>query len=141
MGLPSPMPVRPARILSWRCKSSRELTTVSEVNPNCGEVTSRGEEGWIETVSRCTKIRYEARPTKTSERAIAKSLWSKVRERRSGGDAGKDNVLTWRDPECAPERETTSKEVVLRKSAEVVVPGANPGRTKREKGDDARGSW
>ncbi len=36
--------VRPAWAHSWRCKSSRELTTVSEVKRNCGRVTDRGKE-------------------------------------------------------------------------------------------------
>jgi hypothetical protein len=38
--------VRPARAHSWRCKSSRELTTASEVKRNCGRATDRGEEAW-----------------------------------------------------------------------------------------------
>lgn len=33
--------VRPARAHSWRCKSSRELTTASEVKRNCGRVFER----------------------------------------------------------------------------------------------------
>ena len=45
----SPFPlVRPARARSWRCKSSRELTTASEVKRNCVRVTERGEEAWNE---------------------------------------------------------------------------------------------
>jgi hypothetical protein len=38
--------VRPAWARSWRCKSSRELTTASEVKRNCVRVTERGEEAW-----------------------------------------------------------------------------------------------
>jgi len=101
--------VRPAWAQSWRCKSSRELATASEVNPNCGEVTNRGEEGMIETASRCTRTGYEAMSTKASGRFSAKLLWSTVRRRRSGGCAVKDCVLTWGDPGSAPEREAFSR--------------------------------
>jgi len=38
--------VCPAWARSWRCKSSRKLTTVSEVKHNCARVTERGEEVW-----------------------------------------------------------------------------------------------
>ena len=38
--------VRPARAHSWRCKSSRKLTTAREVKRNCGRATDRGEEAW-----------------------------------------------------------------------------------------------
>jgi len=50
---------------------------VSEVKPNCGEVTSRGEEGWIETASRRTEIGYEALLPIASELLLAKLLWSR----------------------------------------------------------------
>jgi hypothetical protein len=36
--------VRPAWAHSWRCKSSRELVTVSEVKRNCTRVTECGKE-------------------------------------------------------------------------------------------------
>ena len=36
--------VRPAWARSWRCKSSRELTTANEVKRNCTRVTECGEE-------------------------------------------------------------------------------------------------
>ena len=39
--------VRPAWAHSWRCKSSRELVTVSEVKRNCMRVTECGKEAWI----------------------------------------------------------------------------------------------
>ena len=39
--------VRPAWVHSWRCKSSRELVTVSEVKRNCMRVTECGKEAWI----------------------------------------------------------------------------------------------
>ena len=39
--------MRPAWAHSWRCKSSRELTTVSEVKRNCMRATECGEEAWI----------------------------------------------------------------------------------------------
>ena len=39
--------VRPAWAHSRRCKSSRELVTVSEVKRNCIRVTECGKEAWI----------------------------------------------------------------------------------------------
>ncbi|NHZ63723.1 hypothetical protein F1735_15670, partial [Massilia sp. CCM 8694] len=48
-GLPGFFYVRPAWAHSWRCKSSRKLTTVSEVKRNCGRATDCGEEAWSET--------------------------------------------------------------------------------------------
>ncbi len=36
--------MRPAWAHSWRCKSSRELTTASEVKRNCMRVTECGKE-------------------------------------------------------------------------------------------------
>ena len=47
--------VRPAWARSWRWKSSRELTTVSEVKCNCARATERGEEARSETASRGTR--------------------------------------------------------------------------------------
>ena len=38
--------VRPAWAHSWRCKSSRELVTVSGVKRNCMRVTECGKEAW-----------------------------------------------------------------------------------------------
>ena len=38
--------VRPAWAQSWRCKSSRELTTASEVKRNGVRETERGKEAW-----------------------------------------------------------------------------------------------
>ena len=38
--------MRPAWAHSRRCKSSRELVTVSEVKRNCMRVTECGEEAW-----------------------------------------------------------------------------------------------
>ena len=40
------MHVRPAWAHSWRCKSSRELVTVSEGKRNCIRVTECGKEAW-----------------------------------------------------------------------------------------------
>ena len=70
--------MRPAWALTWRCKSSRELTTASEVNRNCAKVTERGEEASSETVSRWTRIGYEAWSTRASRQETAKLLWSRV---------------------------------------------------------------
>ena len=38
--------VCPAWAHSWRCKSSRELVTVSEAKRNCMRATERGKEAW-----------------------------------------------------------------------------------------------
>ena len=38
--------VCPAWARSWRCKSSRKLTTASEGKHNCARATERGEEVW-----------------------------------------------------------------------------------------------
>jgi hypothetical protein len=69
--------VRPAWARSWRCKSSRELATVSEVKRNCVRVTERGEEAWIETASRGTRSAFEAASGRASGQMIAKLLWSR----------------------------------------------------------------
>ena len=42
--MPAFLMVRPAWAHSWRCKSSRELVTVSEVKRNCMRVTECGKE-------------------------------------------------------------------------------------------------
>ena len=47
--------VRPAWAQSWRCESSRELTTANEAKRNCVRVTERGEEAWSEAASRWTR--------------------------------------------------------------------------------------
>ena len=48
--------VRPAWARSWRCESSRELTTASEVKCNCARVTERGKEARsVNRESRYTK--------------------------------------------------------------------------------------
>ncbi len=46
MGAPYADFVRPAWAHSWRCKSSRELVTVSEGKRNCIRVTECGKEAW-----------------------------------------------------------------------------------------------
>ena len=51
---------------------------MSEVNHNCVRVTERGEEVSSETVSRWTRIGYEAVSTKASWQETAKLLWSRV---------------------------------------------------------------
>jgi hypothetical protein len=71
--------VRPAWARSWRCKSSRKLTTANEVKRNCVRVTDRGEEAWNEAVSRWTRTGYEAVPSRASRPKTAKLLWSKAR--------------------------------------------------------------
>ena len=42
----APYADRPAWAHSWRCKSSRELVTVSEVKRNCMRATECGKEAW-----------------------------------------------------------------------------------------------
>jgi hypothetical protein len=89
--------VRPAWARSWRCKSSRELTTANEVKRNCARVTERGKEAWSEAVSRWTRTGYKALPSRASGHDTAKLSWSRFRWRKSGGCAVKDRVLTWGD--------------------------------------------
>jgi hypothetical protein len=106
--------VRPAWARSRRCKSSRKLTTASEVKRNCGRATDRGEEAW--------NINHEPRNTNRiegvvdqGERAIyRKALVVKGRWRRCGGCVMKECVLTWGDlasclkgRRCEPEREVS----------------------------------
>ena len=71
--------MRPAWARSWRCKSSRELATVSEVKRNRVRATERGKEAWsVNRESRNTKrIRGG---TEQGERAnIREALVVKVR--------------------------------------------------------------
>ena len=72
----------------------RKLTTVSKVKRNCGRATDRGEEAWSEVAGRWTRTGYRAMPTKASGHDSAKLLWSRVRQRKSGGRAMKECVLT-----------------------------------------------
>ena len=51
--------MRPAWAHSWRCKSSRELVTVSEVKRNCMRVTECGEEAWSVNREPMNKNRIE----------------------------------------------------------------------------------
>ena len=67
--------MRPAWARSWRWKSSRELATASERKCNCVRATERGKEAWNESVSRWTRIGYEARRSKASRHITAKLLW------------------------------------------------------------------
>jgi len=89
--------VRPAWAHSWRCKSSRELVTVSEVKRNCMRVTDCGKEAWSVNREPMDKNRIEG-DADQGERAnnreafVTKSQW-----RKSGGCAMKECVLTWGD--------------------------------------------
>src|SRR3990172_11603659 len=89
--------VRPAWARSWRCKSSRELTTANEAKRNCARATERGKEARSETASRWTRTGYKALPSRASGQDSAKLSWSRLRRRKSGGCAVKDRVLTWGD--------------------------------------------
>ena len=51
--------VRPAWAHSWRCKSSRELVTVSEVKRNCMRATECGKEAWNINCEPMNKNRIE----------------------------------------------------------------------------------
>ena len=89
--------VRPAWARSWRCKSSRKLTTANEAKCNCVRATERGKEARSETASRGTRTGYKAMPSRASGHDSAKPSWSRLRRRKSGGCAGKDRALTWGD--------------------------------------------
>ncbi len=69
--------MRPAWAQSWRCKSSRELTTANEVKHNCARATERGKEVRSKSVSRWTRTRYEAWLIRASGHIAAKLLWSR----------------------------------------------------------------
>jgi hypothetical protein len=89
--------VRPAWARSWRCKSSRELTTVSEVKRNCVRVTERGKEAWsVNRESRDTNLIRGA--AEQGEQACdCEALVVKAKWRKWGDCAVKDRVLTWGD--------------------------------------------
>jgi hypothetical protein len=89
--------VRPAWARSWRCKSSRKLTTANEAKCNCVRATERGKEARSETANRWTRTGYKAMPSRASGHDSAKLSWSRLRRRKSGGCAGKDRALTWGD--------------------------------------------
>ena len=69
--------MRPAWARSWRCKSSRKLTTASEAKRNCTRVTECGEEAWSEPASQWTRTGYEASLIKASRHITAKLSWSR----------------------------------------------------------------
>jgi len=48
---------------------------VNEEKRNCGRVTDRGEEAWIETACRRTEIGFEATEGEASGRVTAKLQW------------------------------------------------------------------
>ena len=89
--------MRPAWAHSWRCKSSRELVTVSEVKCNCMRVTECGKEAWSVNHEPMDKNQIEG-DANQSERArnreafVTKGWW-----RKSGGCVMKECVLTWGD--------------------------------------------
>jgi hypothetical protein len=89
--------VRPAWAHSWRCKSSRELITVSEVKRNCMRVTECGEEAWSVNREPMDKNRIEGAAKQGERASIRKALVIKARRRRCGGCAMKECVLTWGD--------------------------------------------
>ena len=89
--------MRPAWAHSRRCKSSRELITVSEVKRNCMRATECGKEAWSVNCEPMNKNRIEG-AAKQGERAMnRKALVIKAKWRRCGGCAMKECVLTWGD--------------------------------------------
>lgn len=89
--------VRPAWAHSWRCKSSRELVTVSEAKRNCTRVTECGKEAWNVNREPMNKNRIEG-AAKQNERARNREvLVTKAKWRRCGGCAMKECALTWGD--------------------------------------------
>ena len=89
--------VRPAWAHSWRCKSSRELITVSEVKRNCIRATECGEEAWSVNREPMDKNRIEGAAKQGERASIRKALVIKAKRRRCGGCAMKECGLTWGD--------------------------------------------
>ena len=121
--------VRPAWAHSWRCKSSRELVTVSEAKRSCVRETERGKEAWSINREPMNKNHIEG-AAKQGERAVnRKALVTKARWRRCGGCAMKECVLTWGDLALRVKARRLCRS---EKSAEVVVAGAGVDETTRQ---------
>jgi hypothetical protein len=58
---------------------------VREEKRNCARATERGEKAWIEAAGRWTRTGYKAVLIKASGPHSAKLLWSRIRQRKSGG--------------------------------------------------------
>jgi len=86
--------VRPARAHSWRCKSSRELATASEVKRNCGRATDRGEEAWSVNREPMNKNRIEGAAEQGERARSREALVAKAKWRKFGGCAVKECGLT-----------------------------------------------
>ena len=86
--------MRPAWARSWRCKSSRELATVSEAKRNCMRVTECGEEAWSISCEPMNKNWIEGAAEQGERAKGREALVIKARRRRSGGCAAKECVLT-----------------------------------------------
>ena len=69
---PALVVVRPAWALTWRCKSSRELVTASEVNRRASDREDGVKEAGSEAAGRRTGTGYEATSGRASESMIAK---------------------------------------------------------------------
>ena len=89
--------VRPAWAHSWRCKSSRELVTVSEVKRNCMRATECGKEARSVNCEPMNKNRIEGGADQGERAKDREAFVTKGRWRRSGGCAMKECVLTWGD--------------------------------------------
>ena len=89
--------MRPAWARSWRWKSSRELTTASEVKRNCVRVTERGEEARSVNREPMDKNRIRGVVDQGEQARDCEALVVEGRRRKSGGCAVKDRVLTWGD--------------------------------------------
>jgi hypothetical protein len=82
---------------SWRCKSSRELVTVSEVKRNCMRATECGEEAWSVNREPMNKNRIEGAAEQGEWAKDHEALVTKAKRRRCGGCAMKECVPTWGD--------------------------------------------
>ena len=73
--------MRPEWAHSCKCKSHRKLVMASEEKRDCGRVTERGEEAWIETADRWAGMRsYLGRSRFVPERATVSSRSEKSAE-------------------------------------------------------------
>lgn len=131
-GIPPVFLVRPARVHSWRWKSSRELATANEVKRNCGRATDRGEEAWSVNREPMNKNRIrgtaeQGERAKSREALVAKAGWCK-----SGGCAVKECVLTRGDlASCLKGRRGNTEREVSRGHSSLIQ-GEGPNEKERQ---------
>ncbi len=79
------------------CKSRRKLITANEAKRNCVRATERGEEAWSVNREPMNKNHIEGAVEQGQRARNREALVIKARQRRCGGCAMKECVLTWGD--------------------------------------------